>query len=233
MVVAGIGEWARRARELRVQFGWGIATGVTINEMATEDGFQELQDLPKLRPDDYMLLSAEQDRDAAHRWHIANEIRRSKSLSIRDRILAFFRQNVESSVTGEELRYVAGDHTEWARRVRELRTEEGWPVVTKNTGRPDLGIGVYLLAKDRQSPPHDRHIPDPVRRMVLQRDGLACRQCNWTHSMWDPADPRNLELHHKEHHAEGGANIPENLVMQCVPRCFTRSRAHGVGSSLG
>lgn len=215
MVVAGIGEWARRVRELRVQFGWGIATGVTINEMVCEDEFQELDGLQQLRPNDYMLLSTDQDRDAAHRWHVANEIRRSRDLSIRDRILAFLRKNVGSPVTGEELRYVAGNHTEWARRVRELRTEDGWPVVTKNTGRPDLGVGIYLLEKDRRLPTHDRHIPDPVRRMVLQRDGLSCQQCDWSHTMWDTADPRNLELHHKEHHAAGGANIPENLVTLC------------------
>ncbi len=28
MVVAGIGEWARRVRELRVQYGWSIVSGV-------------------------------------------------------------------------------------------------------------------------------------------------------------------------------------------------------------
>ena len=30
MVVSGIGEWARRVRELRVQFGWWIYSGVTF-----------------------------------------------------------------------------------------------------------------------------------------------------------------------------------------------------------
>ena len=33
LVVSGIQEYARRVRELRVQFGWGIASGVTIKEM--------------------------------------------------------------------------------------------------------------------------------------------------------------------------------------------------------
>jgi len=36
MVVAGIGEWARRVRELRVEHGWSILTGNTVNEMAEE-----------------------------------------------------------------------------------------------------------------------------------------------------------------------------------------------------
>src|SRR3990167_6827424 len=33
LVVSGIQEYARRVRELRVQFGWSIASGVTIREM--------------------------------------------------------------------------------------------------------------------------------------------------------------------------------------------------------
>ena len=36
MVVSGIGEWARRVRELRVQFGWWIYSGVTFSQMASE-----------------------------------------------------------------------------------------------------------------------------------------------------------------------------------------------------
>ena len=119
-------------------------------------------------------------------------------------------------VTGEELRYVAGDKTEWARRVRELRTEFGWPVATKSTGRPDLGIGVYVLQADRQSPEHDRHIPDDVRREVLRRDGYKCCTCSWSHNEWNPSDPRHLELHHVTHHASGGENIKENLTTLCT-----------------
>jgi hypothetical protein len=32
-IVAGISEWARRVRELRVQCGWKIVSGVTVKEM--------------------------------------------------------------------------------------------------------------------------------------------------------------------------------------------------------
>ena len=86
-----------------------------------------------------------------------------EKISVRDKILKFLRENVGIQVTGEELRYVAGDKTEWARRVRELRTEFGWPVATKTTGNPELPMGVYVLQADRQSPEHDRDIPDEVR----------------------------------------------------------------------
>jgi hypothetical protein len=70
--------------------------------------------------------------------------------------------------TGEN-GYVANEKTEWARRVRELRTELGWPVVTKVTGRPDLSVGVYMLEQDRQSQVHDRKIPDPVRKDITAK----------------------------------------------------------------
>jgi hypothetical protein len=124
LVVSGIQEYARRLRELRVQFGWTIVSGVTIKEMR-EDEHQEVPDeLKSMKASEYVLLHAEQDRDAAHRWNVANTIRKQRG-SVRDKILAFLRANVGQGVTNEELRYVAGDKTEWARRVRELRTEFG------------------------------------------------------------------------------------------------------------
>lgn len=119
-------------------------------------------------------------------------------------------------MTGEELRYVAKDKTEWARRVRELRTEQGWPVATRTSGRPELPVGVYVLESLRQSPPHDRIITDVVRRLVLRRDGYRCRRCGWTHAEWNPSDARHLELHHVIEHKSGGDNTEANLVSLCT-----------------
>jgi hypothetical protein len=216
MVVSGIGEWARRVRELRVQFGWPIVSGVTAREMGDqEDLLLEGVDIGALAPDEYILLGETNDREAAHRWHSANEIRKS-GLGVRKKLIEFLRRNVGSPVTGEELRYVANNRTEWARRVRELRTEHGWPVVTKSTGRPDLPVGTYLLEQDRQSPQHDRNIPDPLRRAVLVRDRHRCTKCGWSHSQWNPSDPRHLELHHMVHHVDGGPNVESNLTTLCT-----------------
>lgn len=214
LVVSGIQEYARRLRELRVQFGWSIASGVTVKEMRVQGKEEIPKMLSIMNPDEYILLNGRQDRDAAHRWNTANSIRKEGG-AVRDRILKYLRANVGHAVTGEELRYVAGDKTEWARRVRELRTEYGWPVATKSTGLPDLGVGVYVLQADRQSPEHDRRIPDDIRRKVLRRNGYKCRECSWTHDMWNPSDPRHLELHHVTHHAKGGKNIEENLITLC------------------
>ena len=214
-VVAGIGDWPRRLRELRVEFGWSIANGVTAKEMYKEGDFPLTSiDASKLGPDDYILLDSDQDREAALRWNMANEIRRKK-LSVKDKILEFLRGNVGRSVTGEELRYVANNRSEWARRVRELRTEQGWPVVTKNTGRPDLRVGAYILELDRQSPAHDRKIPDSVRGKVLRRDKYRCKECGWHQELWNRSDPRHLELHHVTHHVKGGQNVAANLKTFC------------------
>lgn len=215
LVVSGIQEYARRLRELRVQFGWAIVSGVTIKEMGEDESEGIPDELKAIRPNEYVLLNAEEDRDAAHRWHVANAIRK-ESGPVRGKILKFLRANVGRGVTNEELRYVAGDKTEWARRVRELRTEHGWPIATKTTGRPDLGVGVYMLQADRQSPTHDRSIPDDVRREVLRRDRYKCKSCGWSHGEWNPSDPRHLELHHVKHHVKGGANVEENLLTLCT-----------------
>ena len=224
LVVSGIQEYARRLRELRVQFGWAIVSGVTVKEMCEEEAEEVPDELKSMRPNEYVLLNAKEDRDAAHRWHVANRIRKQRG-SVRYKILTFLKANVGRGVTNEELRYVAGDKTEWARRVRELRTEFGWPIATKATGRPDLGVGFYVLQADRQSPEHDRRISDDIRREVLRRDGYECKECGWAHNEWNPSEPRHLELHHIEHHAKGGKNVEGNLKTLCTV-CHDKVHRH-------
>jgi len=227
MVVSGIAEWARRVRQLRVEFGWSICSGVTFHDMAEDAGATgnsgELATLEavlgvhpsKIKPDQYVLMRDEQDRHAAHRWHVLNEVRRKKA-SVTDKIIEYFRRNVGEEITGEELKYLAKDKKEWARRVRELRTEQGWPIVTKSSGREDLAVGVYVLEEDRQAYEHDRAIPDSVRVAVLQRDGFKCVNCGWNRLMLSRDDPRKmLELHHRRHHKDRGENTVDNLITLC------------------
>lgn len=222
LVVSGISEWARRLRELRVQQGWWIFSGVTFRQMLADDPSQleELRDLlhsdpAKMKPDQYILVKNEEDRDAAHRWNMLNSIRKKKT-AVRDKLLEYFRGNVGRIISGEELRYLAGDRNEWPRRTRELRTEFGWPVVTRQQGRTDLPMGSYLLEEDKQAPEHDRKISDPVRFEVLERDGFACCVCGWSRQQANKDDPRRLlELHHIQEHAKGGRNEVDNLLTLC------------------
>jgi hypothetical protein len=221
MVVSGIGEWARRVRELRVQEGWPIVTGVTITqfrESLLEEGAAD-ETLPAaMRRDQYLLERDQQDLAAKDRWYTTNGIRRGPG-SVQDKILNLLRAYVGQPIHSEVLRYVAGDgKTEWARRTRELRTEEGWPIVTKSTGDPSLPVGVYVLEKDEQAPPHDRLIPADVRGAVMRRDGYSCRWrgCRWPTGYDVKYDHRFLEVHHVHQHVHGGSNVDQkNLITLC------------------
>ena len=86
----------------------------------------------------------------------------------------------------------------------------------RNTGRPELPVGTYLLEADRQSPKDDRRIPDKLRGQVLRRDVCTCQVCQWNHELWNPADPRHLELHHVQYHSKGGKTESGNLTTLCT-----------------
>ncbi len=203
-VVSGISDYPRRIRELRVQFGYQIVSG------AGNDPASGLT----LRPSQYVLLQAEPDRDAAHRWHTANQIRRL-SLSAQDKILQYLQANTGRVVTSEELAYVA-KISDWPRHVRELRTEEGYAVATRFTGRPDLRSGEYVLeSADRIAEPHDRHIPTDVQQAVYARDNNTCRLCGGRIGAWMRPGSFALELHHIQHHVAGGRNLADNLLVLC------------------
>jgi len=204
-VVGGISEYGRRIRELRKEQGYRIFSG------ASPDPETDV----RLRPDHYLLSSSTPDEGAARRWHVANRIRKSAAGS-QAKLLAYLLENVGDVVTTEELAYVAKDATSYGRRVRELRTEEGYAVATRFTGRPDLGVGEYiLLSKDRVAEPHDRHISHDNQRVVYDRDGNKCRLCQWSQDKWSEADPRILELHHLVEHHRRGENEPGNLIVVC------------------
>lgn len=133
-------------------------------------------------------------------------------------MLRYLRENVGQVLTSEELAYVARA-SEFGRRIRELRTEEGYAIATRFTGRPDLGMGEYILeALDRIAQPHDRRVPFAVQRAIYDRAANACEICGWSRERWTRDDPRILELHHLEEHAAGGHNAPENLIVLCS-RC--------------
>ncbi|TXK36463.1 HNH endonuclease [Pontibacter qinzhouensis] len=205
-VVAGIEEYARRIRELRVEFGWQIISGITAREAAAEGQLEGIE-VKHIQVDDYILFSAKQDRDAAFRWRLANSIRKGEG-GAKSKILKFFQGNVGKAVSLEELRYVANNASEWARRVRELRTEDAWPVEAVEGG--------YVLQENKQGEVHDRNIKQHTYAAVLDRDHYACRKCGWSHSIAVPGDPRKrLELHHIEHHKAGGKNEADNLITLC------------------
>lgn len=198
-VVSGIKEYGRRIRELRVEHGYRISTGLSRDD---------------LRPDQYVLEDSTPDQDEAKKWKVANTIRRQGG-SGESRALALLKHYVGKPLRGDELAYVA-KISSWRRRTGQLRTEKGWRLVTRFTGRPDLNNSEYALESLEQLPPHDRSIEDEVYSDVLRRDANSCQRCSWNVQQRVEGDRKQfIEVHHVEHHMHGGTNNKENLVTLC------------------
>src|SRR3984893_9426024 len=88
-------------------------------------------------------------------------------------ILEFLLANTGRVIEGEELRHASGNVSEWGRRVRELRDEEGYQILT-HRDRADLKPGQYLLESDKRLPQFARSISKETRAYVLERNGYTC-----------------------------------------------------------
>jgi hypothetical protein len=117
----------------------------------------------------------------------------------------------------DELRTVAGGITEWARRVRELRSEEGYQILTHND-RDDLKPGQYLLLDPIPKPAFERSISKETRALVLDRNGFTCQMCGAVAGEPHPEDAtRRTRLHlgHIIDKSLGGSDDPSNLRAIC------------------
>ncbi|MBP9712088.1 MAG: HNH endonuclease [Sterolibacterium sp.] len=117
----------------------------------------------------------------------------------------------------EELRVVADFQSEWARRVRELRTEEGYLILTHND-RSALKPGQYLLETAKPQPAFERTISKETRAYVLDRNGFTCQMCGAVAGESHPYDlTRKTRLHigHIIDKSKGGSDDPSNLRAIC------------------
>ncbi|MBT9161014.1 MAG: Type-2 restriction enzyme KpnI [Dehalococcoidia bacterium] len=138
-------------------------------------------------------------------------------LSARDRLLAHFLANIGRVMDGDELRPVSGNISEWARRVRELRTEQGYLILTHND-RADLKPGQYLLENPKPQPAFERAISAGTRAFVLDRNGFTCQMCGAVAGEAHPNDPsRKTRLHigHIIDKSMGGSDDAANLRAIC------------------
>ncbi|MGB4586917.1 MAG: HNH endonuclease, partial [Rectinemataceae bacterium] len=125
--------------------------------------------------------------------------------------------NLNRIMDSNELRKVAGGISEWARRVRELRTEEGFQILTHND-RSDLKPGEYLLENPKPQPAFERAISKETRAYVLDRNGFTCQMCGAVAGEPHPYDPgRKTRLHlgHIIDKSMGGTDDPSNLRAIC------------------
>lgn len=135
----------------------------------------------------------------------------------RGKLRAYFLTNVGRVMDSEELRAVAGNQSEWARRIRELRTEEGYLILTHND-RSELKPGQYLLETAKPQPAFERALSKETRAFVLDRNGFTCQMCGAVAGEPHPYDPtRKTRLHigHVIDKSKGGNDESSNLRAIC------------------
>jgi HNH endonuclease len=143
--------------------------------------------------------------------------KREATVGARARLRAHFLANVGRVLDANELRDVAGNISEWARRIRELRTLEGYLILTHND-RSDLKPGQYLLESSKPQPSFDRAVSKETRAFVLDRNGFTCQMCGAVAGEPHPYDAgRTTRLHigHVIDKSKGGNDEPSNLRALC------------------
>lgn len=144
-------------------------------------------------------------------------IKRIASTGARARLRAHFLDNIGRKMSADELRNVAGNISEWARRVRELRTEEGYQILTHND-LSELKPGEYILNSPKPIPAFERAISKETRAFVLDRNGFTCQQCGAVAGEPHPYDPSRktrLQIGHVIDKSQGGSDEANNLRALC------------------
>jgi hypothetical protein len=136
----------------------------------------------------------------------------------RARILEFLLSNIGRVVGKDEIRQACGNASEWARRLRELRDEYGYQILS-HKDRRELKPGQYLLETDKRLPALPRSISKETRAWVLERNGYTCQMCGAAAGDDDPFHPGQkirLAMGHIIDKSKGGKDTPENLRAVCT-----------------
>jgi hypothetical protein len=133
-------------------------------------------------------------------------------------ILEFLLANIGRVIESKELQGASGWKAEWARRVRELRDEEGYQILS-HKDRADLKPGQYLLETDKRLPAFHRGISKETRAYVLERNGYTCQMCGLAAGDPDPFHPNRsvrLTMGHIKDKSKGGDDSSNNLRAVCT-----------------
>ncbi len=133
-------------------------------------------------------------------------------------ILDFFLANVGTVLESRDIHAASGGASEWARRVRELRNEEGWQILS-HKDRSDLKPGQYLMGTTKRVPAFKRGISKETRARVLERNGFTCQMCGAAAGDPDPFSPGRtirLTMAHIVDKSKGGSDTFENLRAVCT-----------------
>lgn len=136
-------------------------------------------------------------------------------------IRAFLKKNVGKVVTTEQIRHASGNQGQYARRLRELRDEDGWPIQSHKDAS-DLKSTEYRLqyVPDKNRPVEfSRRISYALRHQALERNGFTCQKCGAGAGDTDENGKNvHLQVHHITAKSEGGEDKLSNLETLCT-RC--------------
>ena len=138
----------------------------------------------------------------------------------KERIRQFLLGHIGQVVTAIQIRDAIGaEVSEWARRLRELRDEEGWPIRSHNDDAA-LKPGEYILESfppAKKDVAFARGISSKLRAEVLDRNGFTCQMCGLTPGDIDPETSRKVRLHigHIVDKSLGGRDELSNLRALC------------------
>lgn len=134
----------------------------------------------------------------------------------RSKLRGYFLEHIGEVLESDTLQEVA-NASEWARRVRELRNEEGYQILTHND-RLDLKPGQYILLDPNPQPAFARELSKEIRAYVLDRNGFTCQMCGAVAGEPHPYDQsRKTRLHigHIIDKSMGGTDDLLNLRTIC------------------
>ncbi len=132
------------------------------------------------------------------------------------KLRAYLLNHVGEVLDSDTLRDVAGI-SEWARRIRELRDEEGYQIKAHHD-RSDLKPGQYVLESTKPEHAFARSISKETRAYVLGRNGYTCQMCGAVAGEphpYDPAKKVRLHIGHIIDKSMGGTDDPANLRAIC------------------
>lgn len=133
-------------------------------------------------------------------------------------ILEFFIKNIGKILESKEIQAASGGAVEWARRVRELRNEDGYQILS-HKDRASLKPGQYLLETTKRIPSFSRNISKETRAQVLERNGYTCQMCGVAAGDPDPFISNRtvrLTMGHIIDKSKGGNDTPQNLRAVCT-----------------
>lgn len=144
---------------------------------------------------------------------------KERRLGSKERIRRFLAENLGRIIESEEIKMASGGASEYARRTRELREDEGWPIETHHD-RADLRPGQYFVASlplTRPDVTFKRDISAALRAQVLARNGFTCQMCGLCPGEIDPETGRKVRLHlgHIKDKSLGGKDELNNLRALC------------------